>query len=399
MSTVITEISFDAAGRLASDLPCRECHYNLRLQPADGSCTECGTAILASTHDYYLFSSDLDWLKNIRRGLRILLLLPVIVFVMAMLGWLMQVVVAPESGNVISLMIGFSVLVTLLQGIGLLTRPEPSRLDATFWTARQVLRQSVRAAIVLPIVLVALGVVIGGLLSAHDRTAMDFIGLGITAVGVMLLWALVWVVIPAALLRVLRTLAVRCPAPQLVKFTQTLSWITVGLYGATFLLNLLMMLNAFQALSGGVLKPVNVKLTTAQQETLKAGNTLLAKPADPNDPNGLYQIVADPQAFDPNPSWDPNTPSLAGSVTVMSDPNDPNGAVMMAAPIGGGGVGAGFYSWFMLFGVSGVMCLCAIVAVLLYVVLFPCYRNVNLVVKAIEARVAGNVAGVGAVIE
>jgi len=61
-------VPIDNDGRLAADLPCFDCRYNLRTQHADGRCPECGLAVEQSlTRDNALLMPAF-WLGQVVRG-------------------------------------------------------------------------------------------------------------------------------------------------------------------------------------------------------------------------------------------------------------------------------------------------------------------------------------------
>ena len=60
-------IRLDAEGRIDDDLPCIDCGYNLRTCPPDGSCPECGGAVLQSMR-YLLRFADPAWLRRLGWG-------------------------------------------------------------------------------------------------------------------------------------------------------------------------------------------------------------------------------------------------------------------------------------------------------------------------------------------
>lgn len=58
----------DASGRLAGDLTCANCRYNLRTQPVDGKCPECAFPVARSAHGYYLQNAPPRWVKKLADG-------------------------------------------------------------------------------------------------------------------------------------------------------------------------------------------------------------------------------------------------------------------------------------------------------------------------------------------
>ena len=75
----------DETGCVAVDLPCANCGYNLRTQPADGDCPECGHPVEPSTRSYLLRDAPHDWLASLAAGagMLVLLLFPTDVFFLA----------------------------------------------------------------------------------------------------------------------------------------------------------------------------------------------------------------------------------------------------------------------------------------------------------------------------
>lgn len=55
--------------RLAGDLPCVQCGYNLRGQLLQGSCPECGVAVSASMRSNRLSLGDASWLAALKNGM------------------------------------------------------------------------------------------------------------------------------------------------------------------------------------------------------------------------------------------------------------------------------------------------------------------------------------------
>ena len=58
---------------VAADLHCRACGYNLRGLRRDGACPECGHAIALSLVSTLLRHTDVDWVRAVMYGLRMLL--------------------------------------------------------------------------------------------------------------------------------------------------------------------------------------------------------------------------------------------------------------------------------------------------------------------------------------
>jgi len=65
----MAKAALDDGGRVASDLPCINCGYNLRaMRPRDG-CPECGASVKASMRDDLLSDAPQRWRRRVRLGL------------------------------------------------------------------------------------------------------------------------------------------------------------------------------------------------------------------------------------------------------------------------------------------------------------------------------------------
>ena len=63
-------LALDDQGRLACDVVCRACGYNLRGQAVSGSCPECGLEVETSARGDRLAFSDPDWLAKLSKGMK-----------------------------------------------------------------------------------------------------------------------------------------------------------------------------------------------------------------------------------------------------------------------------------------------------------------------------------------
>lgn len=133
----------DAEQRLATDVPCIGCGYNLRSLPADGLCPECGRPVPPSLELFArrLSFGDPTWLLEVCRGLNWLLvalgILVVLTFVVPVILNILFVVTAPAGtfgrfGPGLAVMILQWVSQLLALGIGIfalvkVTTPEPEQ--------------------------------------------------------------------------------------------------------------------------------------------------------------------------------------------------------------------------------------------------------------------------------
>lgn len=129
-----------------SDLPaaptCIGCGYDLRAQPADGKCPECGTDVDRSMHGFWLRYSDQQWVGTVRRGLNWVwagmgILVGVVLLALFSCAGLLFMPEAIAAGGVLRAVIYLNTLAVvlglplagggLLAGLLLFTTPEPRR--------------------------------------------------------------------------------------------------------------------------------------------------------------------------------------------------------------------------------------------------------------------------------
>jgi hypothetical protein len=147
--------AFDATGRVGVDTACVRCGYNLRTLLADGVCPECGETVAASIQEFFLHFAPAAWLRDLARGLRLVLVglgcsivLPIIVGVIAPLtitynptripAWSSDSVLFSGAVHGLAHVVGG---VLLIVGLVWLTRREPrQQQQPEGYTARRIIR-------------------------------------------------------------------------------------------------------------------------------------------------------------------------------------------------------------------------------------------------------------------
>lgn len=128
-----------AAGECVnSDIPCRNCGYNLRGLREDMACPECGTAVGLSTRGDFLRFADPTWVDLIARGAAIIVWSILAQFAAVSLG----VWISTLTGNTIFLSL-LTVAASLISAVGVwkLTTPPAGRIDADPYShARKIIR-------------------------------------------------------------------------------------------------------------------------------------------------------------------------------------------------------------------------------------------------------------------
>ncbi len=72
MGMEISAVAYDGEGRIAADLACLRCGYNLRLLRREAVCPECGVGVERTLRGDLLRYSDANWLQGVADGLGIL---------------------------------------------------------------------------------------------------------------------------------------------------------------------------------------------------------------------------------------------------------------------------------------------------------------------------------------
>jgi hypothetical protein len=130
-------VMLDAEGRVAGDLACRHCGYNLRTLHKGAKCPECGAAVEQSWRGDWLVYSDPAWLEKIAKGLKWILsviLLWLLSLAASLIAWAIISNLRPGPRTValsiLSVANGLLVLAAIIGcGCGLwdFTTPEPNR--------------------------------------------------------------------------------------------------------------------------------------------------------------------------------------------------------------------------------------------------------------------------------
>lgn len=129
---IASNVSLDAAGRIAQDVPCIHCGYNLRSLLPGQACPECNQLVSRSVRGDLLRYSDPRWLRRLRNGM-IWVLAGCIVWLVGlwMLDYLASVVSLPGVPRtevrtaLLGLLFGIPVV-----GVWLATSPEPGPAGA-----------------------------------------------------------------------------------------------------------------------------------------------------------------------------------------------------------------------------------------------------------------------------
>lgn len=132
-------VRLDGEGRIAGDLACLRCGYNLRLLGREALCPECGVGVERTIRGDLLRYSDAAWLRGVADGLGIVVITIAATLAITILSAVLFPFGADRPGG--------AAVIELLARIGCAVgawrfgRPQPDslRLEGT-WAARRLVR-------------------------------------------------------------------------------------------------------------------------------------------------------------------------------------------------------------------------------------------------------------------
>jgi hypothetical protein len=220
------ELTLDAQGRIAEDLPCRACGYNLRGHARDALCPECSTPVSLSARSDLLRFSDPDWIERLAKGMRLILIgliasavlqtaVAVISIALTTVGTTVFTALMGTAG-----LLGAGISVIVVVGVWWLTTPDPARSERERAVS---IRRLTRGCLMVQVAAAPLQVgspaAGAGVPGAAVPTGW-FLALTVAGIG---LWLVVLVGYGAGFVY-LRRLALRVPRPPLARQTKIVMW-------------------------------------------------------------------------------------------------------------------------------------------------------------------------------
>ncbi len=208
------EITLDVNGRLAEDIDCRACGYNLRGGDPQGTCPECGAAVGFSLVGDLLKFADPVWVRTLAAGSGWIIASVVVTIAVALLFIAVAIAAGGSGGDDVIQIMLLAMLLPLavgLYGYWLVTTPEPTEREHP-----RPLRQWARwLAVVGSLLGAGMLMLLAIMFDQFDPmiyAAMSvlMLPLSIASTVTIMLWA--------------RTLALRVPDDKLADHTRVVMW-------------------------------------------------------------------------------------------------------------------------------------------------------------------------------
>jgi len=221
------ELTLDAEGRIAQDLPCRACGYNLRGHARDALCPECSAPVILSARSDLLRFSDPDWIERLAKGMRLIIIglvsATALQIALAALGLVLTTSGTLAFGALMAtagfLSAGLSVIVVV--GVWWLTTPDPARAEREPTLS---VRKFTRWCLMVQVAAAPLQVAspTGGIGAGGTGLPAGPAFVAVATAGVLL--SFVVLVGYATGFVYLRRLALRIPRPSLARHTKIVMW-------------------------------------------------------------------------------------------------------------------------------------------------------------------------------
>ncbi len=221
----------DAERRVAIDLPCLGCGYNVRTLANDAVCPECARPVIESLRGGFLRYADPSWVKGLGNGLSMVLIASTAGIMVP--GIAMQIVTGAYAPGEARMIAGFITLLlavsssVLLAMVGLhwVTRRDPvADPQHEGWSARRMARWSSWLLLAGPLYWLALVIsVFTNLGLGQSGSSQTLMFMPVYSLGEIAVMA-AYCVTPVLLIRHLMVLLRRIPRPGLARFAQVAFW-------------------------------------------------------------------------------------------------------------------------------------------------------------------------------
>lgn len=218
----------DADGRIAIDVACLRCRYNLRSLFPDARCPECGDPAASSLRGFYLFMADPVWVRKLAHGATLILFTALIGFALFFFSFILAALIRDELPAACMLILIPVGAILYMAGLVRISTPEPTDTGAP----GRIARRFVRACVWLVLVPFVTGAAAYLILEAIEYSRGDSLiwNIGFTLGMIAYISSLLIIfIIPPALARHVSNLMARIPRPGLSRMANTVFWINVAL--------------------------------------------------------------------------------------------------------------------------------------------------------------------------
>jgi hypothetical protein len=229
----------DGTGRIAEDVPCQECGYNLRGLAEDDQCPECAAPISRSTRRDLLRFADPRWLQRLALGSRLVIFGSIGIFAADIGGlvatWLLtnRSMEVLETLHEVAGLVRAGLLLVVAAGGWLLTTPEPGGAGPERRVGARKVARWCLAIVMAGTVFVRIGPDALVALARYPRSLAALVG-------------------AATVLVCLRALVLRIPHESLARQTRIVTWGYVTCHAVQFALAVTFTLFIWPSVRAGV---------------------------------------------------------------------------------------------------------------------------------------------------
>ncbi len=289
----------DANGRIDHDLTCIDCGYNLRTALPTDDCPECGKPIAESVRGDLLVLSCLSWLRKVRQGLTVYLVMILSVVLCFVAFTVITPFIISFYAGYLWIYLIFLIPMTIgLAGVWLMTTAEPGSITPRREKPERMRRLARLFTVISYLWGAALLIISAGSFSLDWQTtqSLSLLNDAISLAGTF------------TLLAYAASLAARIPLARLIRQTQIVKW------GVT--------ISTIVMLVGGVMGFV-----ATQQNLNQASSSQNASPSASAQPVGSPQVSSYTQP-NGNTVTTTTTNYSNGAVSVEVVTTDPSGQVI-----------------------------------------------------------------------
>lgn len=228
IETVDPEVQFDENGRIADELSCRSCGYNLQGLHPEGLCPECGTSIVRSIYGDKLRYSDPAWISRLARGTLWIIIglftstIGAFIIGGSIVGLAAVGSVSQSFTTAIGGLLGAGLSIITIIGVWWLTSPDPGQFETESKFSARVIGRWCILANFMQVPLQVLGYQPGQVNTTNPAATLTPTFIVLTFVFVLI--QVIVLIGYLAILKYLARLAARIPHLSLIKNCRIVMW-------------------------------------------------------------------------------------------------------------------------------------------------------------------------------